>query len=849
MRGDNRYWARSASDVLASLDSRMEGLSSGEVAERLRRVGPNTLAGAATLPWLRLLVSRFTSPLVLILIVAAVVSLLVRDWVGAWIVLAIILLTAVLSFFQEYRASMAVEALRRRVSVTVQVIRDGVQVAVAAEQVVPGDIIELSAGALVPADARVLEARDCFVNQAVLTGESLPVEKRPGRCTADAGLAMRDNCVFMGTSVRSGWARVVAVQTGASSVFGAIASRLQQHVPETEFERGLRRFGAFLIRLMLFVVVVVLSTNIALHRPALDTLLFAAALAVGMSPELLPVILTVTLSHGARAMAREGVIVKRLSAIENLGSMDVLCTDKTGTLTRGVIQLNSAVDPQGVPDQRVRQLAVLNARLQTGIRNALDDALTNLPDEGKARADSTRKIDEIPYDFQRRRLSVLVPGQTADTACMITKGAVENVLAVCSHVQMAADIQRLDDALRATLMQRFVDWSAQGFRVLALAKRTLAGKPRYTRDDEQAMTLAGFLLFFDPPEPQVAATLGGLDQLGVAVKIITGDNRFVASHVAQNIGMQVRGMLTGGVLRQLSDEALWHRVQTTTLFAEIEPNQKERIINALQKAGHVVGYLGDGINDAPALKAADVGISVDTAVDVAKDAADLVLLRHGLEVIRRGIDEGRHTFANTIKYILINTSATFGNMISMALASMYLPFLPLLASQILLNNLLSDIPAMGIAGDRVDTEWERRPHRWDIRLIRRFMVTFGLVSSVFDLLTFAALMTLAAGETRIFRTGWFTESLLTELCILLVIRTAQPFYRSRPGTFLLWSTVGVMVVTLVLPFLPGAGLFGFVPLPREVLMAIVAITALYVVTSEATKRIFYRHLAGHIIGD
>lgn len=836
------YWARPADEVLSALDTTAAGLSAQAAAARLAQFGPNSVSATSVRPWLQLLLSRFSSPLVVILVIAAVVSLLVREWLDAWIVLGIVLLTAVLSFIQEYRASVAIEALRRRVTVTATVLRDGALATVPSDQIVPGDIIELSAGALVPADARVLEARNCYLNQAMLTGETLPVEKAPGVCEAASSLAARSNCVLMGTSVRSGWARVVAVDTGRQTVFGAIAGRLVLRPPETEFERGLRHFGNLLIRLMLTVVVVVLGINILLHRPTIDTLLFAAALAVGLSPELLPAILTVTLSHGARAMAREGVIVKRLDAIENLGSMNVLCTDKTGTLTRGVIALDAAVDVLGRPSTEVLRMAALNATLQAGIRNALDAAIVQTA--GNEAAAGAVKLDEIPYDFQRRRLSVVVQSPSLPGATMVTKGAVENVFDVCSTVRMEGADAPLDDAVRAGLMQRFVDWSTQGFRVLAVGTKGVAPHARHGSEDEAGLTLVGFLLFFDPPEPQVATTLAALQSLGVAVKIITGDNRFVAAHVAQAIGMPVTGTLNGTELRQLSDEALWQRARDTTLFAEIEPNQKERIISALRKTGHVVGYLGDGINDAPALHAADVGISVDTAVDVAKDAADFVLLRHDLDVIRRGIDEGRHTFANTIKYIYITTSANFGNMISMALASLYLPFLPLLATQILLNNFLSDIPAMGIAADNVDREWERTPHRWDIGLIRRSMLTFGLTSTVFDLATFAVLLAMAGESQALFRTGWFLESLLTELWILLVIRTYRPFYRSRPAPFLLWSVGVVMLVAIVLPFSPVAGVFGFVPLPGPVLGAILVITALYVLASEATKRFFYRRLDG-----
>lgn len=851
MNDAGAYWARSAEEVLSGLDSGPGGLDSTTAALRLKRFGRNTLAEREHGPGLRLLLSRFSSPLVIILVVAAVVSLIVREWVDALIVLCIVLMTAVLSFVQEYRASVAVDALRRRVAVRTSVLRDGLLQSIPVEQVVPGDVVELSAGALVPADARVLDSRDCFVNQALLTGETLPVEKSPAVCATDAGLAQRGNCVWMGTSVRSGWARAVVVETGRATVYGEIADTLMLRPPETEFERGLRRFGALLIGLMLTVVVAVLAVNILLHRPTVDTLLFAAALAVGLSPELLPAILTITLSHGARAMARRGVIVKRLSAIENLGSMDVLCTDKTGTLTRGVVELDAAVDLAGAASAEVLRLACLNARLQTGIRNPLDEAVVARGEREGMVSEPVLKIDEIPYDFLRRRLSVVIgdgePSEaTPRAATMITKGAVEGMLEICTLARFEGRDVALDEALRAKLMQRFVAWSGQGYRVLALATKAVTGQGRHVRADECAMILAGFLLFFDPPEPQVAGTLAGLRGLGVGVKIITGDNRFVARHVADAIGMQVTGTITGPELQKLKDEALWHLAPLTTLFAEIEPNQKERIILALRKTGHVVGYLGDGINDAPALHAADVGISIDHAVDVAKDAADFVLLKHDLDVLRQGIDEGRHTFANTLKYIFITTSANFGNMISMAVASVFLPFLPLLAKQILLNNLLSDIPAMGIAGDNVDREWQRTPHRWDMRLIRRSMLTFGLTSTFFDLLTFGVLLAMADGAEEIFRTGWFLESLLTELWILFVIRTYRPFYRSKPGKFLAWSAAATMLVAIALPMLPVAHLFGFVALPPDVFLAILAITAFYVVASEATKRLFYRRLGGDL---
>jgi len=841
MSNVEHYWSRPIEEVLAGLQADPGGLEGAQVPARLRRFGLNTMSEAAVIPpWSSLLLRKFASPLVAILIISALISLVLQAWLDAWIVLGIVLLSGVLGFIQEYRAMGAVDALRRRVTIAAQVLRDGRLQAIPAQQIVPGDIVELSAGALVPADGRILEANSLHIVQAMLTGETLPVEKQAAPCPGDAGLAERSNCAFLGTSVRSGWGRMLVVDTGRATVYGGIAHRLRLRPPDTEFERGLHRFGSMLVGLMMIVVLTVLAINIVLHRPTIDTLLFAAALAVGLSPELLPAILTITLAHGAKEMARHGVIVKRLSAIENLGSMDVLCTDKTGTLTRGVLELDAALDPEGHPSADVLRYAWINAKLQAGIPNPLDDALIARGEREGLASTLPSKAGEIPYDFLRRRLSVIMREDETAGATLLTKGAVENVFEACSKVEVQGGERPFDDEMRALLMQRFVHWSEAGYRVLAVARKPVQGSGPYLREHERDMTLAGFLLFFDPPEPTVAQTLAALHGLGVQVKIITGDNRYVTRHVAEAVGLSVADTITGAELRETRDEALWQRASSITLFSEIDPNQKERIIIALRRAGHVVGYLGDGINDAPALHAADVGISVDGAVDVAKEAADFVLLEHDLDVLRLGINEGRRTFANTLKYIYITTSANFGNMISMAMASFFLPFLPLLAKQVLLNNFLSDIPAMGIAGDKVDEEWMERPRRWDLRTIRRSMLVFGLTSTIFDLLTFAVLLYLAGEMVEIFRTGWFVESLLTELAVLFVIRTSRPFHRSRPGAFLCWSVPVVMLVALLLPYMEWAGLFGFVALPWPILGAVVAITVLYALASEAAKRWFYR---------
>jgi len=823
-----------------ALESGPAGLGAAAARERLESRGPNELVEGRRDTLLRLLVARFRSPLLLILIFAALVSIVVHEWIDATVVLCIIVVSAVLSSLQEYRASNAVNRLRRRVSMTVTLLRDGVASTVASADVVPGDIVLLSAGCLVPADGVLLEAKDFFLSESLLTGETFPVEKQPGVVPEGAELAARTNCVFKGTSVRSGTAAALIVATGRDAEFGRIGGALLAPPPETGFERGLRHFGGLLLQIMILIVLAVLTVNILLERPTIDTLLFAIALAVGLSPELLPAILAVTLARGAQAMAAHGVIVKRPNAIENLGSMDVLCTDKTGTLTEGMVRLHRAEDSDGRAGGAVLRLAYLNSRLQTGLANPLDAAVIAAGEAAGLTADGMRKRDEIPYDFVRKRLSVVVVEAAGGAPRLITKGALESVIEICVSVRRDGRAEALDEARRATYRKLYEDWGAQGFRVLGLASRDLPERAAYRREDEGGMTFEGFLLFFDPPREGVAHTLARLRHLGVRIKIITGDNRFIARHVAEAVGFRAPRVVTGAELAKMKDEALWHLAPRVPVFAEVDPNQKERLILALQKAGHVVGYLGDGINDAPALHAADVGISVEGAADVAKEAADFVLLEQDLDVVCRGIDEGRRTFANTLKYVFITTSANFGNMISMAVASFFLPFLPLLAMQVLLNNFLSDIPAIGIASDNIEREWERTPHRWDLGLLRNFMITFGLISTVFDLATFAVLWRLVGDQPELFRTGWFVESLLTELLIVFVIRTYKPLHRSRPGSLLVWSTLPIVVLTLALPYLPHGALFGLMPLPGTVLAAVLGITLLYLAATEYAKRGFYR---------
>jgi len=853
MNDEFAYWSVPAEVLIQQLGSRREGLGEREAAARGEREGPNVVQPQRHATLLQLALRQFASPLVLILVVGAVISLFVQEWWDALTILLILLGSAVLGFVQEARASAAMARLRERLALVSQVRRDGKVRAVPAASLVPGDIVELSAGNLVPADGVVIEARDFLVVEASLTGESMPVEKRPGTVPAGVPLRQRENCVFLGSSVRSGTASVLVARTGHRTAMGGIAARLALPPPEGDFARGVRHFGEMLLRVMLGVVVAVLVVNQWLGRPIIDSLLFAMALAVGLSPELLPAIVSVALSGAARRLGAGGVLVRRLEAIEDLGGMDVLCTDKTGTLTVGVMALEAATDADGTPSREVLGLACLNAGFETGIANPMDAALVAAAANAGLGTTGWIKVDEIPYDFVRKRLTIVVrqqaagatagvaPGGGAGVHLMIVKGAAAQVLAICDDVIQAGRRVPLTAALRerhAGIVQRHGE---RGLRVLALATRECAPPgtdgARYDLADETGLTLRGFLLFADPPKTDAARTLAQLAARGVRVKVLTGDNRHVAAHVGAMLGLDPARLLTGEAIAGLRDEALWHLAEGTDLFVELEPAQKERIVRALQRRGHVVGFLGDGINDAPALHAADIGISVDQAVDVARESADIVLLRPDLALLLAAIEQGRRTFANTMKYIAITTSANFGNMVSMALVTPLLPFLPLTATQILLNNLLSDLPSMALSTDTVDDEHLERAQRWDVHEVRRFMVAFGLTSSVFDLAAFALLLHAFEADAPLFHSAWFVVSLLTELAVVLVLRTHQPCWRSRPSALLAWATVAMAAVAVLLPYVPPAARwFGFVPLGGALLATMLALVVAYALATEGVKR-------------
>ncbi len=842
----NAFWSRTAAGQLSNLGVTPDGLTSAEAARRLATYGPNTVRAKRERGDVALLLSQFRSPIILILIAAAFLSAFLGDRVDAGIIIAIVLVSGVLTFWQERGAADAVAKLLAVVEIKAQVLRDGNETAVPHDEIVPGDIVVLSAGATIPADCLILQSTDLYVDEASLTGESFPVEKAPGVMPADTPLAKRTNSAFMGTHVVSGAARVLVVATGRKTEFGAVSERLAQAPPETDFEHGVRRFGFLLMEVTLMLVIAIFAINVLLHKPPIDSFLFSLALAVGLTPQLLPAIISINLAHGAKRMAEQRVIVKRLDSIEDFGSMDVLCSDKTGTLTEGVVTVSGGYDVRGGDSEDVMLYAYINSCLETGFTNPIDVAVRA---SRSFDLSQVTKLDEVPYDFARKRLSILVrrDGRTL----MITKGAFANVLAVCTRARMPSGSTVGVDEVRSDVEKLFRDLSAKGIRTLSVAIREDAPE-EIDATAEAGMTLVGVLALFDPPKEGAADTVEQLRALGVRLKIITGDNALVARTAGASMGLDEPVVMTGSQLHALREPALVRRVGAVDIFAEIEPNQKEYLVRSLQKTGHVVGYLGDGINDASALHAADVGISVNSAVDVAKEAADIVLLEPGLDVLAQGVRDGRATFANTLKYVFMATSANFGNMFSMAGASLFLPFLPLLPTQILLTNLLTDFPEMTIASDRVDPELVEQPRRWDIRFIRRFMIVFGLLSSVFDYATFAALLWVmklpvwgppGAATTyaqALFRTGWFVESVLSASMVVLVIRTRRPVWRSRPGNLLTIATVAIWIATLGIPYTPLGALFKFVPLPWPFLLMLAVILALYMAGAELAKRRFYR---------
>lgn len=834
MEKEYPFWSVTVDNVLSEVQSSMQGLSSVEVARRPTNA-PKVKSGF----WhdLALFFSQFKNPLTLLLVFAVVLSAILGEYRESALIAGILFISAILSFAQERKANHAAEELRKMLQSTTKVLRDGKITVVPVNEIVTGDIIDLDAGAMVPADGLLLEEEDLYVNESVLTGESYPAEKAVGPLPADTPAARRQNSVFRGTSVISGTAKMVAVNTGQNTLLGGIESELGQMDVETAFEKGIRQFGYMLMRIALLMAGLILLANIALGKNPLDSILFALALSVGLAPEMLPAIVTITLSAGASRMAKQNVIVKKLSSIQNLGSIDVLCSDKTGTLTEGIVRIKSYVTPDGKESDQLKRYAYLNAFYESGYPNPMDAAIR---EQSVMDIRGYEKFDEVPYDFIRKRLSIVVSHESRHL--MITKGAVSNITDVCTAVVLYDGSLVPIQQFASTLQEAYAGFSAEGYRTIGISYKEVTDDPLITKEDETEMIFAGFIVLFDPPRKDVATVLQHLKERHIALKILTGDNTLIARNMAGQVGISSDRVIAGSELNSLSDDALRRKVEEIDIFAETEPFQKERIVRALQQNGHVVGYIGDGINDAPALKSADVGVSVHNAVDVAKESADIILMEKSLEVMNYGIQEGRKTYQNTLKYIFITISANFGNMFSLAGASVILPFLPQLPSQVLLINILTDAPTLSIASDDVDPEMLEQPRRWDIQLIRKFMIVFGLISSIFDFLTFGFLYWICHLSESGFRTGWFIESVLTEILILLIIRTHRTWFKSRVGRALLWSSVISMVIVLLIPYLPLMQHLGFEPLPWHILLAIIGIAFVYGMFGEITKKILFRKM-------
>ena len=840
------FWQLPIAALLEQIGSGPSGLTGAEAATRLARFGPNRVHAEKKVGLILQYLARFRNPLVIVLLVASIVLALTGDVASFCIIFTIVLTSVTLDFVQEHRAGEAAERLRQSVAVRVRALRNNEPIEAPLEDLVPGDVVLLAAGDLVPCDGRILEAKDFFLNQALLTGESYPVERRPAEPPEEKELVSAGNAVLMGASVISGSARVLVCRTGADTAFGEVADSLAAKPPPTAFEQGTQRFGLLIMHFTVLLVLFVLLANIFFHRPWLESFLFAVALAVGLTPELLPMIVSVTLARGAIRMAAKKVIVKRLSAIQNLGSMDVLCTDKTGTLTEAHIHVERHVNGLGAESERVLKLAYLNSFFETGVKSPLDDAIL---EHREVDASGWRKIDEVPFDFERRRVSVLLENGGART--LVVKGAPEDILRLSTRYEGEGetDLKPLDEKTRATINTLYDSLGRDGFRALGIAWRPMpADHPDAVVGDETALIFVGFAVFHGPPKPSAKDAIARLISNGITVKIITGDNDLVTRHVVGQLGLPEAPVLLGHEIQQMDDQALIGQVERVNLFCRVTPVQKNRVILALKRRGRVVGYLGDGINDAPSLHSADIGFSVDTAVDVAKDAAEMIMLERDLNVIADGVVEGRRTFGNIMKYIMMGTSSNFGNMFSMAGASVFLPFLPMLPLQILLNNLLYDISEIPIPLDNVDEEYLVRPRQWDMRLIRNFMLLLGPVSSIFDFLTFYVMLKVFHAGEALFHTGWFIESMATQVLVIFIIRTQRNPLKSRPNKWLITTSLAIVAIAVLLPLTPCAAYLGFVAPPAFFYIVVAVMVLVYLSAAEAAKYLFYRHLAGSNTG-
>ncbi|ACN99563.1 magnesium-translocating P-type ATPase [Sulfurihydrogenibium azorense] len=809
-------------ELVKKLNTDIEkGLTEEEAKRRLKIYGYNTIKEEDRFSDLKLFINQFKNPFILLLLFASFLSYLLGDKFESLIIILIVFLGGVVDFFQERSAHKTIESLRSLVKVKATVIRSGQKKEIHLEDIVVGDIVILTAGDVVPADCIVIESKDLFVNESILTGESYPVEK------------METEKVFKGSYVVSGFAKALCIAIGKDTEFGKIASKYSEIKYETDFERNLRRFGYLLTEVAFVLILIVFFVNVYFHRPVVESFLFALSLSIGITPTLLPAIVTVALSVGAKKMADKKVVVKRLISIENFGSMNVLCCDKTGTITQGIMKLVSYKDLNNKENEKVFLLAYLNAYFQTGFKNPIDEALISYK---SLDIDAYKKIDEIPYDFNRKRLSIFV--KTPDSKnLLITKGAVKNILQVCEFVEINNKVNPLTDEYKEKILNNLEDFSKKGYRVLAVAYK-FNDKDIIGFSDESKMIFLGFLIFEDPLKEDVLDAINILKEKGIKLKILTGDNRFVAKHIGEKLNLN--NVLTSEDLHNIHPDALVKVVEKYDIFAELTPSQKEDIIQALRKGGNVVGYIGDGVNDVPPMKSADVSISVDNAVDIAKESADIVLLEKSLKVLLDGVLEGRKAFVNTLKYIFMQTSSNFGNIFSMAGASFIIPFLPLLPKQVLASNFLTDFAVITIPNDNVDEDWINTPKKWDFNFIKSFMVVFGLISSFFDYVTFGVLLFIFHLSPEYFRSGWFIEAMLTQLLVILVLRTKNSFYRSKPSNYLAFSILTIVSLTFIIPYTPIGEILEIKPLPLNLLIIILSIVFLYIAVVEFVKLKFYK---------
>lgn len=833
------FWSYDVNDILNSLNTSANGLSNKEAEDRIDKFGENIFEEKKSTSKFMIFINQFKNPITMILIFAAILSIFLKDYSDGIIILIIIMISAFLSYRHESKASDAVKKLLSSVSVTSSVLRDGKFQEIENSKLTVGDIISVKTGDMIPADCLLLDVNSLSTDESSLTGETFPVEKILGKIPANTVLSQRNNSLWMGTHVISGSGKAVIVNLAKDSEFGKITSSLSKKDSDTDFEKGIKDFGNLIFHVTTILIGLIFIFNIVLNKPFLESFMFALALSVGLTPQMLPAIISVNLSQGAKRMSEQGVIVKKLNAIENFGSMTIMCSDKTGTITKGKVKLDSAIDYTGEKSDNLKTLSMINSYFQEGYKNPIDEAIL----EGCTKDFSSyNKLFEIPYSFENKILTVVVKtdSEFSNKNMMITKGALESIIKVCDRYEKSDGSTGSLDEVRSEIFNLFDNYSSKGFRVLGLAYKNIEGTD-FKNEKAENLIFKGLLLFIDPLKDNIKDVIERMNKLGVALKMITGDNRLIAKNIGSQIGLDPEKIMVGEELDSYSLSQLNKKVLHIDIFAEISPNQKEKIILAYKQRGEIVGYMGDGINDSPAIKQADVGISVDTAADTAKDAASIVLLKNSLEVLVSGIKEGRRTFINTLKYIFVATSANFGNMFSMAGASLFLKFLPLLPKQILLTNLLTDFPSLQIASDSVDEDWLKKPVKWDMKFIKRFMIIFGITSSVFDYITFAVLLLLFNADEKFFQTGWMLESVISAVVVMLIVRTARPFLKSKPSRKLLLAIVGIVVVLIAIAYSPMNVYLGLISLPFKAFTSLLAISFVYAVTAELLKKNFYRH--------